>query len=301
MKLTDMLTPGVSVGMLQSEWQHNNQPSEEGMTNKPVKQVVEFYVLAFCIAWVFWWPMALNFLGIIQFRIPQFIGQSVGAYAPLISLFILNRFRSDGLVKSVFDQLIIRKKFISWYLIAAFLPIILSLLTTVLRYLVGDMEQLILMRPDPIETMGWIIIFIIPVQFIASIFSSPLGEEPGWRGYVYKDLHPKLGIHKTSILVGTLWWIWHIPLFITLGEMPSVSSYLVLLGHSFLIDFLFIFSGCNLLVAMLYHQGINTALIFFNPGTDTFIGVAILWAIVILSRIFWMRKESHTTIVTGNE
>lgn len=112
--------------------------------------------------------MALHFLGIIQFRIPQFIGQSVGAYAPLISLFILNRFRQKDIVSSVFDQLVINKKYI---------------------FLVRDCR----IRPDCF------------------------------------------------------------------------------------IDFLFTFSGINLLVAMLYHQGINTALIFFNPGTDTFTGVALLW------------------------
>jgi membrane protease YdiL (CAAX protease family) len=163
------------------------------------------------------------------------------------------------------------------------------------------MEQLTLMRPEPMETMGWIIIFIIPVQFLASMFSSPLGEEPGWRGFVYRDLYPRLGKHATSLLVGTLWWIWHIPLFITLGEMPSVTSYLVLLGHSFLIDFLFIFSGFNLLVAMLYHQGINTALIFFNPGTDTFFGVAFLWMIVIASRVVWVMKENKAGAISVEE
>jgi hypothetical protein len=83
--------------------------------------------------------------------------------------------------------------------------------------------------------------------------------------------------------------------------MPSVTSYLVLLGHSFLIDVLFIFSGFNLLVAMLYHQGINTALIFFNPGTDTFFGVAFLWMIVIASRVVWVMKENKAGAISVEE
>lgn len=250
-------------------------------------------MLTFLISWIFWWPMALNKIDIIKFNIPIFIGQSIGAYSPLLSLFIINKFyQKKDILETVFNQIVIKKNYVSWYIIAAFFPIMLSILNTFVRYFFGDLNQLTFMQTEPLETLGIGLIIIIPIQFIASLFSSPLGEEPGWRGFVFKGLHSKLGNNFTSILVGTIWWLWHIPLFITLGESLSFLSYTVILGHSFIIDSLFILSGSNLIVAMLYHQGINTALVFFNPGDDTYIGAFILWVIAIIIRVIWLRKHS---------
>lgn len=167
----------------------------------------------------------------------------------------------------------------------------LSILNTFIRYFFGDLNQLIFMQAEPLKALGVGLFAIIPIQFIASLFSSPLGEEPGWRGFVFIELHNKLGNNITSLIVGTMWWLWHIPLFITLGESLSFMSYIVILGHSFIIDSIFVLSGFNLLVAMLYHQGINTALIFFNSGTETFLGAVILWINAIIIRVIWLRKS----------
>jgi hypothetical protein len=236
--------------------------------------------------------MALNKLEIIELKIPIIIGQSIGAYSPLLTLFILDKFyKEKDLFESVFKRIIIKKKYIFWYTIAVFYPIVLSIINTFVRYVFGDLSQLLFMKSEPLEILGIGLIIIIPIQFIASLFSSPLGEEPGWRGFIFIELSSKLGKNITSILVGTMWWLWHIPLFITLGESLSFMSYIVILGHSFIIDSLFILSGSNLLVAMLYHQGINTALIFFNPGTETYLGVVVLWINVIIMRIIWLKKS----------
>jgi membrane protease YdiL (CAAX protease family) len=39
-----------------------------------------------------------------------------------------------------------------------------------------------------------------------------LGEEVGWRGFVYKELLP-LGFWRCSLVTGVLWAAWHVPLF----------------------------------------------------------------------------------------
>jgi membrane protease YdiL (CAAX protease family) len=39
-----------------------------------------------------------------------------------------------------------------------------------------------------------------------------LGEEIGWRGFLYKELLP-LGSWRCSLVTGTLWALWHVPLF----------------------------------------------------------------------------------------
>jgi len=39
-----------------------------------------------------------------------------------------------------------------------------------------------------------------------------LGEEIGWRGFLYKELAP-LGFWRCSLITGGLWALWHVPLF----------------------------------------------------------------------------------------
>ena len=39
-----------------------------------------------------------------------------------------------------------------------------------------------------------------------------LGEEIGWRGFLYKELAP-LGFWRCSLVTGVLWALWHYPLF----------------------------------------------------------------------------------------
>lgn len=44
-----------------------------------------------------------------------------------------------------------------------------------------------------------------------------LGEEVGWRGYMYPKLKEKFGVLKGRIVGGTIWGIWHWPIMIFAG------------------------------------------------------------------------------------
>lgn len=49
-----------------------------------------------------------------------------------------------------------------------------------------------------------------------------LGEEIGWRGYLYSALWPRLGPTKATVAVGVLWGLWHYPAALLLGHNYSV-------------------------------------------------------------------------------
>lgn len=53
--------------------------------------------------------------------------------------------------------------------------------------------------------------FIIPIvgAFINSI--ATLGEEIGWRGYLFPQLEKEMSFIKASLLTGFIWSVWHIP------------------------------------------------------------------------------------------
>ena len=52
---------------------------------------------------------------------------------------------------------------------------------------------------------------------------SALGEEIGWRGFLWPTLRTRAGFWTVSLCVGLLWWVYHLPL-IVLGWYGSMSG-----------------------------------------------------------------------------
>lgn len=255
-----------------------------------MKTIILFYLIAFSITWIVWWPMALSGIRTYAYL---FITQSVGALGPLLSLFILNRiYKEKKLVKTIFDRIKLRREYAGWFILSSLFPIALAVITSLIRFFAGDLSDLHIVQPELVEEVGRALIIVIPIQFFASLITSPLFEEPAWRGFVVATLYEKKGALFTSILVGTLWWVWHIPIYCTYNSL-TILSFLGLLGYSFILDAFFIQSDRNLFVAMLFHQGMNTAIVFFDPQTNTLTGIVILWVFVILVRAWWHMKDKN--------
>ena len=53
--------------------------------------------------------------------------------------------------------------------------------------------------------------------FIINITSGPLGEELGWRGFVYNELRTKYSLFTSAVIIGFAWGIWHFPLWLLSG------------------------------------------------------------------------------------
>jgi membrane protease YdiL (CAAX protease family) len=250
---------------------------------------VLFYVLSFVIAWTAWAPLLLHKLAVLQlvvpFAIALFVGQTVGAFAPLLSLFAIQRISKDSaLISKVFSQLRLKGIPIYWYLLTALTPIVITIFINI-SYSIFTAIEFTVLRPEPLQQLGWGLLAVIPFQFILGMIGSPLGEEPGWRGYIL-DRFTRQGRALTgSVLVASLWWIWHLPLFLILDVNPNAYTFLAMLGHSLLIDSVFLLSRHNLLVAMLYHQGVNTSFIFLVSKTETLGGSAVLLLVAIVTRV----------------
>jgi CAAX protease family protein len=102
---------------------------------------------------------------------------------------------------------------------------IIAILGNVMSFLVGWEKQLAIIKPGP-DTLGLFVLPIMALQFTASLITSPLFEEPDWRGFALTRLQARFGTLIGSIIVGSLWWLWHQPMNLTFGIQPSVYGFL---------------------------------------------------------------------------
>jgi membrane protease YdiL (CAAX protease family) len=263
-----------------------------------------FYALAFAIAWIAWTPLLLHVRGLFEIPIPfpvsLFVCQTLGAFAPLISLLLIQRIKNTpGLVKQVLGRIRLKGVPLRWFFWPAALPVVIAISTALVHALVSTSEGLTILKQEPLDEIGWALLLVIPFTFIVAMIGSPFGEEPGWRGYVLDQFARRNQACRGSALVAVLWWVWHVPLFLVLGVEPNAGSFLEMVGHSLLIDSFFLLSNRNLLSAMLYHQGVNIAFMFFAPKTQSTLGLVVLLGTALTLRTIAKRRLTDALSARG--
>jgi len=251
-----------------------------------------FFTVALVLSWTIWIPMALDRLNLIQFKIPIIIGQSIGGLCPLFTLFFLDKI-SRGTIgaKAIFDQIQLKGEKKIWLFPAALLLPLLIITGNSINFLFEKEKQFIILKTEMLELYGYGLILIIPVLLLLLLFSSPLFEEPCWRGYGLGKLQNRLGKQAGSLLLGTYWWLWHQPINIANGMQVSVYSYLFMVSQSFIIDSLYNLSNKNLLSAMLAHSSLIVAYNFIYQLDNPYTLLVFACCLFTLRIIEWKKKE----------
>jgi uncharacterized protein len=252
-------------------------------------KIVFFYLFAFLISWTFWLAMFFFYDGnaktISADYFALLIPSTLGALGPLLSLGILERLTKKEIeVNQIIATAKIRHANKRWFIPAIFAFPIIVVLGNFLSFSFGWEGQLRLITTGP-DILGIFVFPVMTIHFAASLITSPLFEEPGWRGFALRNLQSSYGREVGSLIVGTLWWLWHQPMNLTFGIQPTIYGFLSMVAFSFMIDSLFNLSGKNLFTAMLAHQSYGTIFIFIYIGRDNILTLAMLIGFVLLLRI----------------
>jgi membrane protease YdiL (CAAX protease family) len=214
-----------------------------------------------------------------------YVFSTLGGLGPLISLVILDRLSQQAIsIRQILSQIRLRNAPLAWFIPAVFALPLITVCGATGYYLLGIEPALRLILPGP-DTLGLAVLPVMLVHFAASLITSPLFEEPGWRGFALGNLQGRFGREIGSLLVGLLWWLWHQPMNLTFGLQPSLYSAISMVALSFMIDSLYNLSGKNLLTAMLAHQSSGTVIAFLYQGSDNLLQLGLLAGFVVLLRI----------------
>lgn len=140
-----------------------------------------------------------------------------------------------------------------WYLLVLFGPPLVTLAGASV-WLGG--------RPLDALAEGWPMIFTRYLPYVMTIvlLLSPLGEEPGWRGFALPRLQQRYGPLGGTALLGVLWSAWHLPNALFGGYTPLSFALFLLatFATAFIYTWVYHHTGGSVLLMMLLHSALNT-------------------------------------------
>lgn len=142
-------------------------------------------------------------------------------------------------------------------------------------------------------------LMILPTLLFWLVFG-PLPEEPGWRGYALDGLQKRRSAWFSSLALGIIWSLWHLPLFfiegtwqaenIGLGTQRFWLFMLSILFDSFIYTWIVNNTNRSILAAILFHFSTNAfgELFALSPRAEV-INFSLLVLIVGAIMFYWSR------------
>ncbi|WP_174855545.1 CPBP family intramembrane glutamic endopeptidase [Wolbachia endosymbiont of Ctenocephalides felis wCfeT] len=119
------------------------------------------------------------------------------------------------------------------------------------------------------------IFFILLSTFIMLIITS-LGEEIGWRGYLLKKLRSQIpNFYARAIIVGFIWAIWHIPLYIAPGSAESAMLWKDGFTFPIMCSYILVICTMSIMFTWLFEKDNSVWPVTIAHATNNFTVVAI--------------------------
>jgi membrane protease YdiL (CAAX protease family) len=265
------------------------------------RNLLLFFAIAIGFTWLFWVPQALATQGIIA---PSwFTNLKIAAWGPLVAAFLMTFINEGG--KGVLNLLkrAVDLRFNKLWLIPVFL---------LLPVIIGGSLLIAIISGEPSPEIFWLDepLSLAIVFFGILILGGPLQEEFGWRGYALPRLQLRFNALVSGLIMGAIWFIWHLPLFFISGEAYYQSPMLAVLPAMVLLTILFTWifnnTGGSIFAALIFHTTYNWSHTIF-PALETVNGglffIIFLLIAVVVVLIVWrpsnlVRKRDRVTILT---
>jgi membrane protease YdiL (CAAX protease family) len=201
-----------------------------------------FFALTFAITWGLQLPGVLAQRGVLPGDPNAYLpAVGLGIFGPLVAATWLT-FRQGrwDAVRALYGRLLLFRVHPGWYALALLVPATL---------LSGGLALL-----NVVGRTGPVAYFPAAGALVFGVVIS-VAEEVGWRGYALPRLERRFGAFAASTLLGVLWCLWHVPMFLGLGVPMNLMLVMMLhfTGASLLMTFIARGTGGSLLLAVIAH------------------------------------------------
>jgi membrane protease YdiL (CAAX protease family) len=268
-------------------------------TAKTVKEAYIFLGLTLVLSWfVFWGPLALfkipaiSFVSNVKGPIWAIALYIVGGFVPtLLAIFLT--WKKEGLagLRLLGRRIIQFKLGWRWYMF------------TFLVVITGTAGQLIINKLLGNTFNGTLFLTQLG-SFLPLLILGPLSEEIGWRGYALPRLQTRWNALISSLIVGLVWGLWHLPLFMMVGtpqhelKIPFIGFLIGVMASSVLYTCLYNNTKKSLWSAILFHWLYTYAIQVVSSGvtrSPLYNWLECLPYVIMAAIVIWFWKPQTLT------
>ena len=268
-----------------------------------LQNIYNYFILTILISWTLWSPLYFS-ENINEFWVLP------GAWGPSIAAIVLTLVNTGKVgIKKLFKKLLIWRVHFKYYFFSIFAILIIGLLSVIIYGLFGGElpDIAIVLKRMGLEAgdLG-LALLLLPIFFlINTLLGGPIAEELGWRGYAQGLLQEKYNPNRSGLIIGFLWSMWHLPLFIFLpkavGAIPIWAYIPLMTAMGVIFSWLYNNTKGSVLLAILLHGGLNFAHGFL--GADVFSDLKLLSIqvfLIIVLAILLSKRNKKPVVVNRN-
>lgn len=254
--------------------------------NKGESKLIKYFLITFVFTWLFWLPDSLGKRGVLNNTIWTNLG-FLGAFGPMVSaLFLIYLDRGLEGIKKMFRKGMIYSFKKKWWIVIFFLFPLLIFIA-----FIGSITVDSFIPSSEAKGLYW----FLPLIFFSVLFiGGPLTEEIGWRGYALPHLQAKYSPFISTLILGFIWSIWHLPQFIVPPEKtgmfyvtPIWSFVLTVIAANIIYTWVFNHTNGSILAVILLHTQMNLffwifPVLYTSTGYLWVLGIFILVGVLIL-------------------
>jgi CAAX protease family protein len=219
--------------------------------------LLSFFLLTFGITWglgglYFLFPSQIRAISGANAQLnPLFF---LAAYAPMISaLTVVRLTRGTSGLRAYIGRLLHWRVSILWYLLILVGIPVLHLGSVLISYILGTSEA------PALSVSPWYM--ILPVTFSRLFLDPGATEELGWRGFALPLLQSRYSALWSSVILGSIWAVWHLPAFyisgLTQTSLMFPVFFLVSVCLAILMTAIYNRTGGSIPLMILFHWQIN--------------------------------------------
>jgi len=217
------------------------------------------------------WPIDLANSGVLPFQVPFAVYILIGYGFVFASLIMTGLTLGKDAIVALLKRFLIWRVGWKWYLVVFLLFPITQFSAVVLNAVLtqSTIDFSTVFAYSIFGPSANLPLLILPFLLFDAITN---GEEIGWRGYVLPRLQAKYSALVSSVILGVIWGLWHLPKFLAPENNSSFIWFTVkIITEAVLYTWLYNNTKGSLLLVTLFHATGNTGGAFL-PVANTLTG-----------------------------